>query len=151
MTEVERRARSMLSDYRTLVWEADAGTLSFTYIDGRCVELLGYPREAWTTQPGFWTQSVLEEDRDDALANCALCTGRGRGHNFSFRIVASDGRILRFFNVVRAVRGSKGVAVRLRGILFEATDETGLADAFSPVNALPLRTSRRERQRWTWA
>lgn len=129
MEDVALRASTLLSEYRTIVWEADAGSLECTYIGASAVPLLGYARTDWTGRAGFWAETIHPDDRDEATGNCALCAGRGRGHNFSYRAVSADGEIRHFYNVVRVLRGPRGMAVYLRGILFDVTDDTGALDS----------------------
>ena len=61
------------------------------------------------------------DDRDDAIAYCALCTGKGEDHDFDYRAIASDGRTLLLHDVVKVVKGDKGIAARLRGIMLDVT------------------------------
>lgn len=126
MADVEARALRHLPEYQTIVWEADAGSLECTYIGASALPILRYPLERWTGSAGFWAEMIHPEDRDEALANCALCAGRGRGHNFAYRAITAEGEVHHFFNVVRTVRGPRGLAVRLRGILFDVTQSPEL-------------------------
>ena len=131
--EIEIRSLAMLSDFRTVVWEADATTLECTCIGSTAEALLGYPREVWTGRAGFWAEIIHPDDRDEALANCALCAGRGRGHNFGFRAIDASGNVHRFFNVLRVVRGPRKLAVKLRGILFEVPDSVAMLTQDDPL------------------
>lgn len=139
MSEVEARAEALLSPYRAIVWEADAASMECTYLSESGSMTFGYSRDDWT--PKILTETIHEEDRDDTVANFALCTGRGRGHNFSHRSVASDGRVLRFFNIVRVVRGGRGVAIRIRGISLDVTNDPDLFDESSALHAIPSQAS----------
>ena len=138
MKEVEARASTLLPEYETIVWEADAASLECTFIGASAVPMLGYPREDWTGRAGFWAEIIHPDDRDEALANCALCAGRGRGHNFSYRALGADGQVHRFFNVLRVIRGPKKLAVRMRGILFDVTDPIDLLDEHSPLHEVHI-------------
>lgn len=129
---VDARAATLLPEYQTIVWEADAGSLECTFISESAASILGYPREDWTGRAGFWVEMIHPEDRDEAIANCALCAGRGRGHNFAYRAFDAQGNVHRFYNVLRVIRGPKRLAIKLRGILF-LTDSDGLSDDLNPL------------------
>jgi PAS domain-containing protein len=94
MPLLEQRAEELLGD-RAIVWEGDAATFQVSYV-GRAAEvLLGYPASRWTTEPAFWAETVVHpEDRDDAVAYCALATGQARDHDFVYRAIAADGRVV---------------------------------------------------------
>jgi hypothetical protein len=130
---VDARAASNLPEYRSLVWEADAASLECTFIGSTALEMLGYPTRYWTERPGFWAKVIHPEDRDEALANCAICAGRGRGHNFSYRALAADGTLRHYYNVLRVIRGPRGLAVRMRGILFEVDDPESFVSGTHPL------------------
>lgn len=134
MPLLERRAVRLLSSYRAIVWEGDATNFEFQYVSTSAEEVLGYPCERWTSEPTFWADVVVHpEDRADAVAHCARSTGKGENHDFEYRAVAADGRVLLLHDVVRVVKGPRGVAVRLRGIMIDVTPEPEMP---SPIHAL---------------
>lgn len=123
MSFVEHRARQLLSDHRPIVWEGDAQTFQFGFVGGAAEEILGYPATRWTTEPTFWADTVVHpEDRNDAIAFCAMATGKGIDHDFQYRARCSDGRIVRLHDIVKVIKGPRGVAQRLRGIMVELPD-----------------------------
>lgn len=107
-----------------IVWEGDAQTFEFSFVNGAATQVLGYPASRWTTEPTFWADIVVHpDDRDDAIAYCALATGKGRDHRFEYRARAADGRIVWLRDYVQVVFGPRGVPQRLRGIMIDVTDE----------------------------
>lgn len=120
MVLVEHRARQLLSELRPIVWEGDAQTFQFSFIGGAAEEVLGHPASRWTTEPTFWADVVVHpEDRNDAIAYCALATGKGADHDFQYRARCADGRTVLLHDIVKVVKGPRGVAERLRGIMVE--------------------------------
>ncbi len=120
---VARRAETLF-DRPVIVWEGDAQTFAFSFVSASAAALLGHPGARWTTEPSFWADVVVHpEDRDDAVAYCALATGKGLDHAFVYRARTADGRVLVLADYVQVVRGKKGVAERLRGIMIDVTDE----------------------------
>ena len=126
MPVLEERARKMLRDYPAVIWEGDATNFHFLYVSASAEKVFGYPRERWTSEPGFWTDTILHPgDRDHAISYCALCTGKGQDHDFEYRAVTADGRTKILHDVVKVVKGRRGVAVRLRGIMIDVTPAAG--------------------------
>lgn len=120
MAFVEHRARQLLPELRPIVWEGDAQTFQFQFVGGAAEDVLGYPASRWTTEPTFWADIVVHpEDRNDAIAYCALATGKGIDHDFQYRARCSDGRTVRLHDIVKVIKGPRGVAQRLRGLMVE--------------------------------
>lgn len=137
---VDERAQRMFPSRRVIVWEGDAQTFQFTYVSECAAATLGYPCEWWIDNATFWADHVvLPEDRDDAVAYCALATARRRDHVFEYRARTRDGKTVVLRDVVRVVLGPRGVASRLRGLMFDITeerqDEADLRAAQSPTRA----------------
>src|SRR5687767_5526780 len=76
-----------------IVWEADTATFQFLYVNRPAETLLGYPREAWLSQPTFWIDLLHPHDRDGALATCRLAVAEGRNHDFEYRVIGADGSV----------------------------------------------------------
>jgi PAS domain-containing protein len=121
MVLVEHRARQLLPDLRPIVWEGDAQTFQFSFVGGAAEEVLGHPASRWTSEPAFWADVVVHpDDRNDAIAFCALATGKGADHDFEYRARCADGRIVLLHDIVKVIKGPLGVAERLRGIISSA-------------------------------
>lgn len=120
MQLVEERALRILPEMRPLVWEGDAQTFEFGFVGGAAEEVLGYPASRWTKEPAFWADIVVHPgDRNEAIAFCALATGKGVDHDFQYRARCSDGRVILLHDIVKVIKGRLGIAERLRGIMVE--------------------------------
>ena len=120
---VEARAQRMLPEQRAIVWEGDPTTFQFTYVSPAAEAVLGYPVRRWLEKPTFWTDIIVHpHDRTAAVTYCALATGRGLDHDFSYRAQTADGRTVRLHDIVHVIKGSRQVAVRLRGVMVEVPD-----------------------------
>lgn len=64
-----------------------------------------------------------EEDRNDAIAFCALATGNCQDHDFVYRAVKSNGEIIWLHDLVKVIKGPRGVAERLRGVMIELAEQ----------------------------
>lgn len=118
MDAVTERARQLFPDAPVIAWEGDAQTFQFSFVSDTAEQILGYPRERWVTEPTFWADTVVHpEDRNDAIAFCALATGKCQDHDFVYRATTVDGRTVLLHDVVQVVIGERGVPTRLRGIM----------------------------------
>lgn len=126
---VERRAAELLPGRRVIVWEGDPQTFHFSYVSQSAEAVLGYSPGRWVSEPDFWARTVVHpEDRSEAVAYCALATGQGRDHDFRYRAVAADGRVVALYDVVHVIKGPRGVALVLRGVMIDLGDDGPDAD-----------------------
>lgn len=124
MVNVEHRAQQILADRRAIVWEGDASTFQFSYVGRQAEDILGYPRRRWTDEPAFWAETVVHpQDRDEAIAFCALATGKCQDHDFVYRAVKPDGSVVWLHDIVQVIPGKKGIPERLRGVMIDITDQ----------------------------
>lgn len=124
METVEARARAAFPDTRLIVWEGHPQTFAFSYVGGDSDSLLGYSSADWIRDPTFWANQIVHpEDRDEAIAFCALATGKGSDHLFEYRARTIRGSIVWLQDFVRVVLGSEGIPSRLRGLMLDITAE----------------------------
>lgn len=127
---VARRAEALFGDVAIIVWEGDAQTFQFSFVSSAAEEILGHPRVRWTREATFWADHVVHpDDRDEAIAYCALATGKGRDHAFEYRANTASGKTVILVDYVQVIRGARGVPERLRGIMIDVTASRGLEDA----------------------
>jgi PAS domain S-box-containing protein len=113
-----------------VVWEGDPATFEFTYVSPAAERVFGHPAADWT-KTGFWADAILHgEDRREAIAYCALATAQCRDHQFEYRGRRADGEVRWIYDVVKVVKGPKGVPVRLRGLMLDISDVKRSEGAF---------------------
>ncbi len=125
----EERTRLIVDSVDAIVWEADATTWQFTFVSRQAEAMLGYPRESWTTEPDFWVNRLHPEDRDEAIQFCASATSEGRDHEFDYRMIAADGRVVWLHDVVHVVLDEAGHPVRLHGLMLDITEQKRAEEA----------------------
>ena len=116
----EQKFRDMVDTTDGIVWEADAQTFSFTFISRKAEAMLGFPVEDWY-KPGFWVDNLHPDDKTWAPEFCASCTGRLEPHDFEYRFVTKDGRIVWLHDLVTVV-AEQGSPRWLRGIMIDITE-----------------------------
>ncbi|WP_409525372.1 EAL domain-containing protein [Nitrincola sp. MINF-07-Sa-05] len=115
----EARYREILENVSVVAWEADP-ELNFTYVSSHAERLLGYPVEKWYDKH-FWESQVHPEDVDRAVRHCLTATAQGLDHEFEYRMLTRDGRIVWVRDIVNLVyQGDEMVG--LRGILVDITE-----------------------------
>jgi PAS domain-containing protein len=131
---VELRAQSALGKQACIVWEGDPETFQFIYVSPASEILLGYPPAAWL-MANFWAEKIVHpEDRRDAIAYCALATGRGRDHDFVYRALKADGQTIRLHDVVKVILGPNKVPMKLRGIMIPLAESTLVSPIFERIS-----------------
>jgi PAS domain S-box-containing protein len=111
-----------------IVWEADAETFAFTFVSPQAERMLGYPLAQWTTEPGFWKNHIHPDDREWATSFCTDATLAKRPHDFEYRMLAADGRVVWLHDVVTVVVENDR-AVRLRGVMLDITERKRAEEA----------------------
>ncbi|MBI5178991.1 MAG: CHASE domain-containing protein [Nitrospinae bacterium] len=117
----EERYRLLVEGGLVIAWELDLSTWLFTFVSQYAEQVLGYPQEDWY-KPNFWVDHLHPDDRDDALNYCVSSTKMGRDHTFEYRMIAKDGRVLWFRDLVSVIKDAEGKAVALRGFLLDITE-----------------------------
>jgi PAS domain S-box-containing protein len=102
-----------------IVWEADS-SFRFLFVSRQAVRLLGYPVERWLNEPGFWAAHVHPDDRAWAVGFCQKATKECRPHEFEYRMMAADGRIIWLRDIVTVI-AEGGRPLKLRGIMVDVT------------------------------
>lgn len=127
---IEQRARRAFGALPVVIWEGDPETFQFEFVSTDAEKILGYPASRWTTERTFWVDHVVHPlDKDDAVAYCALATCKGADHCFEYRAIRADGSTVWLRDIVRVILGSRGVPIKLRGVMFDITEEKATADA----------------------
>ncbi|HEY2569235.1 MAG TPA: PAS domain S-box protein, partial [Candidatus Udaeobacter sp.] len=111
-----------------IVWEADAQTFAFTFVSPQAEHILGYPASRWMAEPTFWKDHIHPEDRQWATSFCMDATLAKRPHDFEYRMVAADGRIVWIHDVVTVVV-ENDQPVRLRGVMLDITERKQAEEA----------------------
>jgi len=126
--ELEARLREQERQYRTLVestsailFSADPESFRFTFVSQEAESLLGYPPEQWMDEADFWISHMHPEDRQWAPEFCMKSTRERQDHNFDYRMIAADGRMVWLHDVTSVVMDGERV-VSLVGVMVDITE-----------------------------
>ncbi|MEO5929260.1 MAG: PAS domain S-box protein [Candidatus Kapaibacterium sp.] len=119
--ESEGRFRDLVNTLAGIFWEADAGSLRFTFVSRRAEDLLGYPVSEWLNNPAFREQLIHPDDRRETLEMLAASIHAGRDHDLEYRVIAAAGRVIWLRDIVYVVRDEDGKPEKLRGVMVDIT------------------------------
>jgi PAS domain S-box-containing protein len=117
----QQRFRDLVNSVEGIVWEADVPSFQFLFISKQAERVLGYPVERWLSEPTFWKDHVHPEDQEWALQFCQTATAEKRDHDFEYRMIAADGRVVLLRDLVTVVVEDNRVT-RVRGVMVDLTN-----------------------------
>ena len=123
----------LLNTLDGIVWEADANTFVFSFASQQAERLLGYPIERWTSEPTFWKDHIHTDDQSWAVNYCIACTKTKTSHEFEYRMIAADGRIVWLRDIVTVVV-KNDQPIKLRGIMVDITERKQAEEATRRLN-----------------
>ena len=115
------RFRDLVNSVEGIVWEADVPGFQFSFVSKQAERILGYPVERWLSEPKFYADHVHPDDRESAVGFCQAAVADNRDHDFEYRMIAADGRVVWVRNLVTVVV-QESRATRLRGVMVDITD-----------------------------
>ncbi len=124
LTKREKQFRSLVESTKAIAWELDLETMGFTYMSPRIHDLTGYAPDMWTGF-AFWNQTLHPEDREAAANFCRIETEKGKDHEFEYRMIAADGRIIWIRDIVTVLKENKPPL--MRGYFFDITEQKKIA------------------------
>jgi len=119
LRERESRYRNLVESAQAIPWELDINTWRFTYVGPQAKHLFGYPIEQWQEE-NFWHDHILESDREEAVNYCVNETKNGHDHEFEYRMIAADGRVVWVRDTVKVIFDDNQ-PIHLSGFMFDIT------------------------------
>lgn len=101
-------------------WELDIKTREFIYVSPQAEKMLGYPSEQWKDFE-FWASIIHPDDRVQAVEYCNVETRSGKDHEFTYRAMTADGRVVWLRDIVKVIMGDSGPE-KLIGIMLDITE-----------------------------
>ena len=123
----EDKYRELVESIDAIVWAADPVTWRFTFVSKAAEKLLGYPIERWLQVPDFWLNLIHPDDRSRAFEYCQGQVAKGKDHEFEYRVVALDGRLVWLRDSVQVVKDEAGRPIILRGVMIDITESKNAA------------------------
>ncbi len=120
LRQSQQKYEALVNSVDGIVWEADAATFRFSFVSRKAERLLGYPVNSWLNEPSFWQSHIHPDDRESTVDVCVKAAKEKRDHEFEYRMVAADGRIVWLHDYVTVAIENNHV-VKLRGIMVDIT------------------------------
>jgi PAS domain S-box-containing protein len=92
-----------------------------SYVSPQVVDMLGYPAEAWTRNPRFWTTILHPEDRERVLETEARSIQAGEPFELEYRFLASDGREVWVHDKATILEAPDGTPLVRQGLFVDVT------------------------------
>ena len=126
----EQRFRNLVNSIDGIVWEMEYASFRFLFVSRQAEAMLGFPVQDWYEDPSFWEHKTHVQDVKQAKAYCQLMSEKHEDHDFEYRMIAADGRIVWVRNLVTVVVENNR-PVRLLGVMIDITEQKELLDELS--------------------
>lgn len=125
--KIRQQYKSLVESIDGIVWELDTREFKFTFVSKQAEKILGYPVAQWLNEQGFWVNHIHPDDSNWAVAYCMDATEKKADHQFEYRMVAADGRVVWLRDIV-TVHIREDNSVWLRGIMVDITERKRAED-----------------------
>jgi len=122
LEESQAHIQDLVEGLKAVVWEGSPDRSQFTYVSRHAEALLGYPIEEWLSAPDFWASHIHAEDRAWTLACGRMTSAHGQDHDFEYRFVAADARVVWLRDIVHVTRAVPGQPAHARGVMVDITE-----------------------------
>ena len=136
----------VLESARAILWRASLPGFRTTFTSKHVEKILGFPTEAWLTNPSLWIHRIHPEDRDWVIAFTGKATEEQRNHEFEYRMIAADGHTVWLRNIVNVVVENGRVA-EVVGISIDVSERKHAEEVLSMMSRRSVQAQERERKR----
>jgi len=123
----EEKYRLLVESGLLIAWEAKFPSRQFTFVSSHAGKLTGYSEKEWCKQD-FWVNHLYTEDREKAIKQSGELVKKGEGHTLEYRMIAKDGKVIWFKDMVSVIKDSASAPVGLRGFLTDITERKNMED-----------------------
>jgi PAS domain S-box-containing protein len=118
------RARALVAEIEGVIWEADAGSMTFTFVSEGVRNLLGYDPAEWLVDAGFWADRLHPDDRSVVIERFVRVASSGGRFDDEYRFLAKDGAWVKLRDLGHAVQDVDGKPVTVRGLMVAVAPAT---------------------------
>ena len=127
LRESEEQFRDLVESTNVVAWEMRLDTWRFSYVSPHAEKLFGYPIDDWYAK-NFWADHIHPDDRERAVAFGVDKTKRGEDHQFEYRMMTADGRVVWVHNIATVESGPDGPNT-MHGFLIDITSRKLMEEA----------------------
>src|SRR5215216_179509 len=130
---------------RILAWEGEVEGQRFHYVSEQAIEMLGYPVSSWS-EPDFLASHVHADDLHLVMAAYQKQTNILEHFDLTFRMWASDGRLVWVQNLISVVSRDPG-KTRLHGFMIDISERKRAEQALKDLAGRLIAAQEEERRR----
>ncbi len=130
---------------RILAWEGEVEGQRFDYVSEQAIEMLGYPLSSWS-EPNFLASHVHADDLHLVMAAYQKQTDIMEHFDLTFRMWASDGRLVWVQNLISVVSRDPG-KTRLHGFMIDISERKRAEQALKDLAGRLIAAQEEERRR----
>ncbi len=132
LLENEEKYRMLVNSTKAIPWIFDSLTWQFTFVGAYAKTLFGYRIEEWY-QENFWQDHIHPDDREEAVNYCKAAIQRLEDHEFEYRMITSNGKIIWIYDIVKATHSS-GKSIQVHGIMIDITERKKIEEELRILN-----------------
>ncbi len=117
--DAQHRYRDLVEGIDAIVWEADARSGTFTFVNRRAESMLGWTADVWLEPNAYIERIVHPDDRDHVRAHLARVAESCEHSESEYRLLSADGRVTWMREMVYGARDECGRPCQLRGVLID--------------------------------
>jgi PAS domain S-box-containing protein len=124
----QQKYYSLIQSIPGVVWEYDLELDRFSFVSDRAEALLGYPVEAWLSQPDFWRSRIYSADLDTTMQVYDNALRNRQNCEFEYRLVTADDRLVWVYDISTPVFDRDGKLIATTGLLIDITEKQAALD-----------------------
>lgn len=132
MESNEEKYHILANSTKAISWICDVSTWQFTFVGAYAETLLGYRIEEWY-QENFWQNHIHPDDREHTINYCVTSTQRLEDHEFEYRMITSDGRIVWIYDIAKVIH-SNAEPIQLHGFMIDITERKQMEEELRILN-----------------
>ena len=136
-----QKFETLVNSIEGVVWEADPGTLQFSFVSNQAERLFGHPAKQWCATANFWRDHLHPEDKERVMETLRKTIAANRSCAQEYRMLGPNGEVA-WVRSYSAVVVAEAGARLLRGVLLNVTKEKIVAEELAEAQAKLLETSR---------
>ncbi len=117
--DAQHRYRDLVEGIDAIVWEADARTHAFTFVNRRAESMLGWPAKVWLEPGAYLNRIVHPDDREQVREHFIRVAESGDHCESEYRLLGADGRVTWMREMVYGACDDSGRPCQLRGVLID--------------------------------
>ncbi len=122
LREAERRYRTLVEQIPAIVYIDPLGETQPTlYVNQRVEQVLGYPRERWTSDPNLWWEILHPDDRERCTEKWHRSRDTGEPYSDEYRAIAADGSIHWVREESIVLTDESGMPTHIQGVMLDIT------------------------------